>query len=154
MICNSQALTGDVTDILTRLKSLSAAEDFFETLGVSYEPKVLDISRLHIMKRMGQYLAEQGFSDLGAVAAVARAREALERAYADFATTSPLSHRIFRVLEERDPTKAAALSRTFVSLDSVLKSSGSDKCGAVATIQCPEADNTVTPSARAEPKSA
>lgn len=136
MTCDGVALSSDVTDFIARLKSLSAAEEFFEVLGVPYEPKVLDVSRLHIMKRMGQYLAEQGFSDCCARLVAARARDALERAHADFATASPLSHRVFRVFEERDPTKAAAPGRTFVPLDSVLKPSGSDKCGAVATLQC------------------
>ncbi|WP_085032618.1 nitrogenase stabilizing/protective protein NifW [Ensifer aridi] len=127
MIRDREALSSDVTDIVARLKSLSAAEDFFETLGVSYEPKVLDVSRLHIMKRMGQYLAEEGISDHSARAAVARARDALERAYADFATSSPLSRRVFRVLQQHDPTRTAAPGQTFVPLESVLKSVGSDK---------------------------
>ncbi|MCZ4093129.1 nitrogenase stabilizing/protective protein NifW [Sinorhizobium psoraleae] len=148
MIYDNEALSSDA--IIARLKRLSAAEEFFEALGVSYEPKVLDVSRLHIMKRMGQYLAEQGFSDPDAVAAADRARDALERAYADFATTSPLSHRVFRVLEARDPTKAAAPSRTFVSLDSVLN--GSDKYGSNTTIRCLESDTIVAPSACCEPK--
>ncbi|MBP2238961.1 nitrogenase-stabilizing/protective protein [Sinorhizobium kostiense] len=127
MVCDREALSGGVTDIVARLKSLSAAEDFFETLGVSYEPQVLDVSRLHIMKRMGQYLAEEDISDHSARASVARARDALERAYADFATSSPLSHRVFRVLEQRDPARTAAPGQTFVPLKSVLKSFGSDK---------------------------
>ncbi|CDI12023.1 nitrogenase stabilizing/protective protein NifW [Agrobacterium pusense] len=119
MTCDGTALSSDT--IIAQLKGLSTAEEFFEALDVSYEPKVLDVSRLHIMKRMGQYLAEEYFSDHRA-----RARDALERAYVEFATCSPLSHRVFRVLQQRDPTKTAAPGQTFVSLDSVLKSFGSD----------------------------
>ncbi|NRQ19232.1 nitrogenase stabilizing/protective protein NifW [Ensifer sesbaniae] len=115
MTCDGEAVSSDA--IFARLKSLSTAEEFFKALDVSYEPKVLDVSRLHIMKRMGQYLAEENFSDHRA-----RARDALERAYADFATSSPLSHRVFRVLEQRDPTKTAAPGQPFVPLETVLKS--------------------------------
>ncbi|MHC2303133.1 nitrogenase-stabilizing/protective protein [Rhizobium mongolense] len=118
--CAGENLPIDVTDILARLKRLSAAEEFFEVLGVSYDPKVLNVSRLHIMKRMGQYLAEEVNSDLQDKAIAAHARATLERAYEDFATSSPLAHRVFKVLKDRDPAKAAAPCRTFVPLDSIL----------------------------------
>ncbi|MCW1750279.1 MULTISPECIES: nitrogenase stabilizing/protective protein NifW [Rhizobium] len=112
----------DVNDILERLKRLSDAEEFFAVLGVSYDANVLDVSRLHIMKKMGQYLAEDDLSDLPNQAVAARARAMLERAYEDFATSSPLTHRVFKVLEDNDPDKPAAGGPTFVPLDSVLKS--------------------------------
>ncbi|MCO5966342.1 nitrogenase stabilizing/protective protein NifW [Sinorhizobium meliloti] len=117
--CVGETVPIDVTDILARLKGLSAAEEFFEVLGISYDPKVLNVSRLHIMKRMGQYLAREDFSDLGDRTMAARARATLERAYEDFATSSPLERRVFKVLEDRDPAKAATPSRTFVPLDSL-----------------------------------
>ncbi len=110
----------EVTDILARLKGLSAAEEFFAVLGVSYDPKVLNVSRLHIMKRMGQYLAEVDFSDLSDRVIAARVRITLERAYEDFATSSPLTHRVFKVLRDHDPDKPATLGRTVVPFDSVL----------------------------------
>ncbi|OWK25170.1 nitrogen fixation protein NifW [Rhizobium yanglingense] len=122
--CIGETLPIDVTDILARLNGLSAAEEFFDVLGVSYDPKVLNVSRLHIMKRMGQYLAEEDFSDLLDRAIAARARATLKRAYEDFATSSPLAHRVFKVLKDRDPAEAAVPGRTFVPLDSVLKPFG------------------------------
>ncbi|AZO19320.1 nitrogenase stabilizing/protective protein NifW [Mesorhizobium sp. M1E.F.Ca.ET.045.02.1.1] len=122
--CSVDSRPIDVTDILARLKGLSAAEDFFAALGVSYEPKVLNVSRLHIMKRMGQYLAAEDFSDLPDRVIAARARATLERAYEDFATSSPLAHRVFKVLKDHDPDKPATPGRTFVPFDSVLKRFG------------------------------
>ncbi|MBB4276615.1 nitrogenase stabilizing/protective protein NifW [Rhizobium mongolense] len=119
--CSADSSPINVNDILERLKGLSAAEDFFAVLGVSYDPKVLDVSRLHIMKRMGQYLAAEDFSDLPDQVIAARARTMLERAYDDFATSSPLTHRIFKVLRDHDPDKPATPGRTFVPLDSFLK---------------------------------
>ncbi|WFU51764.1 nitrogenase stabilizing/protective protein NifW [Sinorhizobium terangae] len=111
----------DVKEILARLKGLSAAEEFFAALGVSYDPKVLNVSRLHIMKRMGQYLGEEDFSGLPDQVIAARARAMLERAYEDFATSSPLAHRVFKVLKDHDPDNSAPPGRAFVPFDSVLK---------------------------------
>ncbi|WP_018097511.1 nitrogenase stabilizing/protective protein NifW [Sinorhizobium meliloti] len=114
----------DTNDILARLKGLSAAEEFFAVLGVSYDPKVLDVSRLHIMKRMGQYLAEEDFSGLPDQVIAARAHAMLERAYEDFATSSPLKHRVFKVLKDHDPDNPTTPVRAFVPLDLVLKPFG------------------------------
>ncbi|EIM31020.1 nitrogenase stabilizing/protective protein NifW [Microvirga lotononidis] len=116
----------DATDILAQLEGLSAAEEFFAVLGVPYDPKVLNVSRLHIMKRMGQYLAEEDFSDLPDQVIAARACATLERAYEDFATSSPLTHRVFKVLKDHDPDKPATPGRTFVPFDSVLKLFGKE----------------------------
>ncbi|MER9953882.1 nitrogenase stabilizing/protective protein NifW [Mesorhizobium australicum] len=124
MNCSADSRPIDVTDILARLKRLSAAEEFFSVLGVSYDPKVLNVSRLHIMKRVGQYLAEEDFSGLPDQVIAARVRATLERAYEDFAISSPLTHRVFKVLKDHDPNKSAAPGHTFVPFDSVLKRFG------------------------------
>ncbi|MER8492146.1 nitrogenase stabilizing/protective protein NifW [Mesorhizobium australicum] len=124
MSCSADSRPIDVTDILARLKRLSAAEEFFSVLGVFYDPKVLNVSRLHIMKRVGQYLAEEDFSGLPDQVIAARVRATLERAYEDFAISSPLTHRVFKVLKDHDPNKAAAPGHTFVPFDSVLKRFG------------------------------
>ncbi|WP_018240550.1 nitrogenase stabilizing/protective protein NifW [Ensifer sp. BR816] len=119
--CSDKSHHIDVNNILARLKSLSAAEEFFAVLRVSYDPKVLNVSRLHIMKRMGQYLAEEDFSDQPDQVIAARARAMLERAHEDFATASPLTHRVFKVLKDHDPDNPATPGRAFVPLSSVLK---------------------------------
>lgn len=119
--CFDESSHINVNNILERLKGLSAAEEFFAVLRVSYDPKVLNVSRLHIMKRMGQYLAEEDFFDLPDQVIAARARAMLERAYEDFATSSPLKHRVFKVLQDHDPDNPATPARTFLPLDSVLK---------------------------------
>ncbi|MBQ0820419.1 MULTISPECIES: nitrogenase stabilizing/protective protein NifW [Microvirga] len=106
-------------DVLAQLEDLSNAEEFFAVLGVSYDPKVLKVSRFHIMKRMGQYLAAEDFSKVPDQVIAARVCAILERAYEDFASSSPLKHRVFKVLRDHDPDKPTARSRTFIPLDSV-----------------------------------
>lgn len=126
MSCSADSRPIDITNILARLKGLSAAEEFFAVLGVSYDPKVLNVSRLHIMKRVGQYLAEEDFSGLPDQVIAARVRATLERAYEDFAISSPLKHRVFKVLKDHDPNKPATPGRAFVPFDSVLKRFGKE----------------------------
>ncbi|EJT01257.1 MULTISPECIES: nitrogenase stabilizing/protective protein NifW [Rhizobium] len=119
--CSADSSPINVEDILNRLKCLSAAEEFFAALGVRYDPKVLDVSRLHIMKRMGQYLAAEDFSHLPDQVIAARARAILERAYCDFATSAPLTHRVFKVLRDHNPDRPVTPGRTIIPLDSFLK---------------------------------
>ena len=57
MSCSLDDKPVDPKDIARRLKGLSSAEDFFATLGVAYDERVLRVARLHILKRMGEYLA-------------------------------------------------------------------------------------------------
>ncbi|MCM2396658.1 nitrogenase stabilizing/protective protein NifW [Rhizobium sp. S95] len=119
--CSSNSRPIDVDNILDRLRGLSSAEDFFHALGVLYDARVLNVARLHILKRMGQYLVEEDFDGLPDRVIAARARSTLERAYSDFEATSPLSQRIFKVLKDHDPDKPAEKRGAFVSLETALK---------------------------------
>ncbi|MCM2474620.1 nitrogenase stabilizing/protective protein NifW [Rhizobium sp. CG5] len=119
--CSSNSRPIDVDNILERLRGLSSAEEFFHQLGVLYDPQILNVARLHILKRMGQYLSEEDFEGLPDRVIAARARSTLERAYADFETASPLSQRVFKVLKDHDPDKPAEKRGAFVSFDAALK---------------------------------
>lgn len=108
--------------VLSDLEKLHAAEDFFQYLKVDYDPDVLRVSRLHILKRMGKYLAEKDFAGLSEPEVYAGARETLSHAYADFVASRPIDERVFKVLQERDPAKAKAGEegqKAFVPLDSL-----------------------------------
>lgn len=103
---------------LDQLMALSTAEDFFTTLDVEYDPAVVNVARLHILRRMGQYLrdADLAGQDDAAVRAVFRAH--LQRAYADFVRSSPIAERVFKV--HQDAMKPAhAPSRPFVPLSAL-----------------------------------
>lgn len=82
--------------VLDELKRLSAAEDFFRYLGVEYEPRVVDVSRLHILKRMGQYLSAETGKD-GEDALRERCAGHLKAAYAELMASSPIEVRLFKV---------------------------------------------------------
>jgi nitrogenase-stabilizing/protective protein len=86
--------------VWNQLKNLSAAEEFFDLLNVAYDPAVLNVARLHILKRMGQYLRQDALAESDDDTARGLCRAHLERAYADFVKSSPLNERVFKVLKD------------------------------------------------------
>jgi nitrogenase-stabilizing/protective protein len=86
--------------VLDDLRGLSSAEDFFRYLDVEYDPGVLNIARLHILRRMGQYLAKEALAGRDDDAVRALCREHLQRAHADFVARTPLDERVFKVLKD------------------------------------------------------
>lgn len=87
------------------ISRLSTTEEFFDFLGLPYDPAVVAVNRLHILKRFAQYLEAEGV-DLAAIP-WERGRDALLRAYRDFVTGGPLDYRLFKVLKDRAPRAAA-----------------------------------------------
>lgn len=86
--------------ILAQLNNASAAEEFFTLLGVDYDPRIVNVARLHILRRMGQYLAGEDFAGTPDAAVAERCKSVLERAYADFVASSPIDERVFKVLKD------------------------------------------------------
>ena len=108
--------------VLSDLEKLHSAEDFFSYLKVDYDPAVLRVARLHILKRMGKYLAGKDFSGASRGPDFRGARETLAQAYQrlrrlDARSTSASS----RFLQEHDPSRPAtadeAAPKAFVPLD-------------------------------------
>lgn len=94
--------------ILDDLRRLSAAEEFFDYLGVDSDPTVVRVARLHILRRMGEYLRSDatGAGDEDAVRE--RCRQHLQLAYDDFVKSSPLQERVFKVLKDAVAPKRGA----------------------------------------------
>lgn len=86
--------------VLDELGKLSSAEDFFETLGVDFDPAIMRVARLHIMRRMGEYLASADFADASDEEKRAACAKHLAQAYGDFAKSSPIAERVFKVHQD------------------------------------------------------
>ena len=100
--------------VLQELRRLSAAEEFFEQLGVPYDPTVLNVARLHILRRMRSYLDEQGVdAALDDMMVREQCRTLLSRAYQDFVVSTPIAERSFKV--HRDAIRPSR--QTIVGLD-------------------------------------
>lgn len=102
--------------VIEQLNRTSSAEEFFALLGVDYDPKHLSVVRLHILRRMGQYLASEDFTGMPDDDVTQRCKEVLQQAYADFLTSTPLDERVFKVLKD---AVAPAKPKPFVSLTSL-----------------------------------
>ncbi|WP_213770887.1 nitrogenase stabilizing/protective protein NifW [Bradyrhizobium sp. dw_78] len=102
--------------VLDQMHRASAAEDFFTLLGVDYDPNVVNVVRLHILRRMGQYLVSEDFSGLPDAVVAERCKAVLEQAYADFVASSPLDQRVFKVLKD---AVAPAKPRNIVPLSTL-----------------------------------
>lgn len=104
--------------ILAELSRLSSAEDFFAALELPYDPDVVNVARLHILRRMGQYLRGDALEALDDAAARQACRLHLQTAYEDFVRSSPIAERVFKVhqdaLRPAEPPK-----KPFVSLASL-----------------------------------
>src|SRR6516165_4593886 len=90
--------------VLQDLGKLSSAEDFFTYLDLPFEPTVVQVSRLHILRRMGQYLKgseiDGAFEGLSDDEIKGLCRSHLEQAYQDFIASSPIQERLFKVHKE------------------------------------------------------
>jgi nitrogenase-stabilizing/protective protein len=93
-----------MTDILETLSTLSAAEEFFAALDVPYEPAVVHVSRLHILKRFNQYLRTRKppVAELPPGEKREACAELLRRAYEDFVRSTPAQEKVFKVFQDAD----------------------------------------------------
>ncbi|MHB8253820.1 MAG: nitrogenase-stabilizing/protective protein NifW [Acidiferrobacter sp.] len=84
------------------LSRLSAAEEFFQYFDVPYDKHVVNVNRLHILRRFRQYLAES-LDDGPTDAALLRGLCArlLGRAYDDFTHSTAQVEKVFRVFQDQ-----------------------------------------------------
>lgn len=113
---------------------LSTAEDYLEFFGLPYDPAVVEVNRLHILKRFAGYMMEvdaalgRSGREVGPAERLERYRGALELAYRDFLTGTALDYRLFRVLRERAPEKR--LPDVSPSGEPVVPATGCSACAA------------------------
>jgi nitrogenase-stabilizing/protective protein len=109
-------------ELTLRLMSLSTAEQFLEFFGVPFEQAVVNVSRLHILKRFYQYLhRESDLDQLDEVALFARYRSLLGTAYEDFVRSTPAQEKVFKVHQDA-AGRSISLSDVRASLPSATRS--------------------------------
>lgn len=99
-----------------KLKQLSAAEEFLEFFGVPYEQSVVNVSRLHILKRFYQYTRqERGLDALDEIAMFKQLRSLLATAYEDFVHSTAAQEKVFKVFQDAEH-KSVSLDSLRMSL--------------------------------------
>lgn len=102
-----------MNDLTCELAKLSSAEEFLHFFAVPFDQKVVNVSRLHILKRFYQYLRrDDELASLAGGELFGRYRGHLTAAYDDFVRSTPAREKVFKVFQEAD-------GRQQVSLDSL-----------------------------------
>uniref|UniRef100_E6QHD0 Nitrogenase-stabilizing/protective protein nifW n=1 Tax=mine drainage metagenome TaxID=410659 RepID=E6QHD0_9ZZZZ len=86
-----------------QMGNLSSAEEFLDFFSIEYDQAVVNVNRLHILKRFNQYLrATPGTEDMGDEPLRSICRDLLVRAYGDFVRSTPAREKVFKVFQDQD----------------------------------------------------
>ena len=106
-----------MSDFTDDLDDLETAEDFLRFFHVTYDQRVVNVNRLHILHRFHDYLSDDiGMEGLDDEGTTARYRFHLERAYQDFVVSNAIAEKTFKVHKD----EARKMADPFVPLDSRL----------------------------------
>jgi nitrogenase-stabilizing/protective protein len=94
-----------MSEIRQALGQLSSAEEFLNFLGVEFDQHVVNVNRLHILKRFNQYLARHSFSGGNDEAIKAEYKALLEKAYGDFVKSDAVTEKVFKVFQDATGVK-------------------------------------------------
>jgi nitrogenase-stabilizing/protective protein len=108
-----------MSTMIQKLTQFSAAEEFLDFFGIPYEQPVVNVYRLHILKRFYQYLRQENLGELDEVALFKQYRTLLLRAYEDFVHSTAAKEKVFKVFQDAD-----AKSFTLDKLKSTLPAAG------------------------------
>jgi nitrogenase-stabilizing/protective protein len=85
------------------MDELSSAEDFLDYFGISFEPSVVHVNRLHILQRFHDYIAK--FDNMPEDETEKREvyGSLLEDAYHDFVNSDAQTEKVFKVFRMNEP---------------------------------------------------
>ncbi|MDQ5911626.1 MAG: nitrogenase-stabilizing/protective protein [Pseudomonadota bacterium] len=83
------------TTWLDDLTEMTSAEDFLTYFGIAFDPAVVEVNRLHILKRFHDYLQRIDPTDQAGYA------RSLQQAYQDFVVSDALTEKVFKVFHRQ-----------------------------------------------------
>ncbi|NMG05569.1 nitrogenase-stabilizing/protective protein NifW [Brasilonema sp. UFV-L1] len=86
-----------------KFKKLEDAEEYFEFFQLPYDQKVVNVNRLHILKKFSQFIKEidENDTDLSISDRFSKYREALQQAYQVFLESTPQEQKLFKVFNQK-----------------------------------------------------
>lgn len=88
--------------MLSDFKKLVNAEEYFEFFKLPYDQQVLNVNRLHILKRFSLSMKEiDQTSGLSDEERLSQYRSALEQAYEVFLESTAVEQKLFKVFQEK-----------------------------------------------------
>ena len=92
-----------MSEIVKALGKLSSAEEFLNYLEVDCDQRVVNVNRLHILKRFNQYIARHAFKGGSEAETRAEYKALLEQAYGDFVKSDAVTEKVFKVFHMHEP---------------------------------------------------
>lgn len=86
------------------LAELCSAEDFLDYFDINFEPAVVEVNRLHILKRFHDYLRLNDPTEREDYAGC------LQRAYQDFVESDALTEKVFKVFHRQAAQREVRIS--------------------------------------------
>lgn len=105
-----------MSEVKQAMGNLSSAEEFLNFLGVDYDQRVVNINRLHILKRFNQYMTRHTFSNGNEAAIKAEYKELLQRAYGDFVKSDAVTEKVFKVFQDATGVKTFSVDSLRASM--------------------------------------
>jgi nitrogenase-stabilizing/protective protein len=89
------------------LDELSSAEDFLDYFKIDYDPRVVQVNRLHILQRFHDYLDDVDELPDSPAHRWALHADLLSAAYRDFVVSDAQTEKVFRVFRLHEPRIAS-----------------------------------------------
>ncbi len=105
-----------MSSIEMEMGKLSSAEEFLDFFGVEYSQAVVNVKRLHILKRFQQYLARHSFTGMTEAERKEAYRGLLAQAYHDFVTSDAVTEKVFKVFRDAAGVQTFGLEQLRASL--------------------------------------
>jgi len=95
----------DMERSVEKFQTLVNAEDYLEFFGIAYDPQVVHVNRLHILKKFALHKGEidRAQGDGEPLTRMAHYREAMQKAYETFLTSTAPEQRLFKVFQRPVP---------------------------------------------------
>ncbi|MEH2413963.1 nitrogenase-stabilizing/protective protein NifW [Nostoc sp.] len=92
-----------MTGTIAEFKQLVDAEEFFKFFNMSYDLEVVNVNRLHILKKFSQYIQEidNNSPDLSHEERLNQYSLALQKAYQVFIESTPHEQKLFKVFNDK-----------------------------------------------------
>jgi Nitrogen fixation protein NifW. len=108
-----------MSELFKKMASFSAAEEFLDYFQVPFDQAVVNVNRLHILKRFNQYLRQTpGTAEMDDATLSGVCKELLTKAYEDFVRSTPAQEKVFKVFQDTDGKQHVSLDSLRVSLPS------------------------------------
>lgn len=98
-----------MSEIVNVMGKLSSAEEFLDLLEVEYDERVVNVNRLHILKRFNQYMARHAFAGTSEAELRSEYRALLQRAYQDFVASDAVTEKVFKVFQDASGVKTFSM---------------------------------------------